>query len=60
MILLTTAICTIHAFSLPIDNGSIVFKKLEMNHDNLPSHHRSKGLIVTNVHANMSNGYRLL
>lgn len=27
MILLTTAICAIHAFSLPINNGSILFKK---------------------------------
>ena len=56
MFLLTTAICTIHAFSLPIDSGSLVFKKLEMDHDNRPSHHRSKGLLVSNVHANMCNG----
>lgn len=60
MILLTTAICAIHAFSLPINNGSIVFKKLEMDHNNRPLPHRSKGLIVSNVHANICKGNVLL
>lgn len=31
-----------------------------MDHDNRPLPHRSKGLIVTNVHANVCNGSILL
>lgn len=56
MILLTTTTCAILAFNTPINSEGIVFKRVELDYNNNPTNHRSKGLIVTNVRANLCNG----
>lgn len=60
MVLLATTTCTILAFNTPISSEGIIFKRVELNYNNNPTNHRSKGLIVTNVHANVCNGNILL